>query len=89
MPHRPDRPPVAGISPAPADSRTIYAQAMTRILRMTAALSAVLLASVARALIDGLDLARRMVVAITAGLLRASLVLWRHGSRLKRTGLWR
>jgi hypothetical protein len=81
------RPPRAGQRPGQfsvTDTQSIYWQMMQRLRVCIGLLSAVLLASVAHAVIDGLTAGLALALALTTALLLASLELWRIGSR--RTG---
>jgi hypothetical protein len=63
------------------DAQISYWQMMRRLRVCTGLLSAVLLASVAHAVIDGLTAGLALALALTTALLLASLKLWRIGSR--------
>jgi hypothetical protein len=60
---------------------SLHAQTMRRLRICIGVLSALLLASAARAVVDGLTPARGLAVALTVVLLVAALALWRQGSR--------
>jgi hypothetical protein len=66
-----------------AEAEPIYHRAMRRLRVCIAALTALLLAAVARAVTVGLNATGRVALALTALLLLASLGLWRQGSRLR------
>jgi hypothetical protein len=66
-----------------ADTQNIYSQTMRRLRVFIGLLSALLLASVAHAVIDGLTGGLALSLALTTVLLLASLGLWRVGSRRK------
>lgn len=73
------------MKPRAANSREaqeIHEQAMRRLRVCIAVLSAVVLASVARAVADGLNPTRGFALVLTIVLLVASLWLWRQGTRL-------
>jgi hypothetical protein len=66
-----------------ADAQHVYSQTMRRLRVCIGLLTALLLASVARAVIDGLTPGLVLGLALTAALLLAALGLWRTGSRRK------
>lgn len=72
----------SGESPA-SDTEIIYWQMMRRLRVCIRLLSAVVLASVAHAVIDGLTAGIALALALTTALLLASVELWRVGSRRK------
>jgi len=63
------------------DTRIIYWKTMRRLRMCIRLLSAVVLASTAHAVIDGLTAGISLALALTTALLLASLELWRVGSR--------
>jgi hypothetical protein len=65
------------------DAEAVYAQTMRRLRVYIRLLSALVLASLARAVIDGLTTGLVLVLALTTLLLLASLRLWRVGSQHK------
>jgi hypothetical protein len=58
----------------------VYAQTMRRLRVYIALLTSILLASIARAVVDGLTPGLALALALTAVLLVAALALWRIGS---------
>jgi hypothetical protein len=77
-----------GMSRSPSGERSAlnqaaYDRAIGRLRVCMRVLSAVLLALVARSLIDGANLALVLTEAFIAVLLLASAVLWRYGRRLE------
>jgi hypothetical protein len=64
-------------------SHPAYDRAIRRLRICVRALSAVLIALVARSVIDGANLAVVLTAAVIALLLSASAALWRYGRRLR------
>ena len=64
-------------------NQTAYDRAIRRLRVCVRVLSAVLLALIARSVIDGVNLAIVLTEALIALLLLASAALWRHGRRLQ------
>jgi hypothetical protein len=82
-----------GLGAAPSSSdrsspenQQLYSRTMKRLRVCIGVLSALLLASVAHAVTDGLSAGRVLALAVTTLLLLASLGLWRLGSRHKPGG---
>jgi uncharacterized membrane protein len=65
------------------EAQQLYERAIRRLRICIRVLSALLAASIARVVVDGLTVAGAFALAFTAVLLVASLGLWRQGSRLK------
>ena len=65
----------------PTDTQHVYARTMRQLRIRIRVLTALLLASVAHAVTDGLTPALALALALTALLLLAALGLWRTGSR--------
>jgi len=57
---------------------------LRRLSVFSKVLSAAMLASVARLVVDGIDAAALLTTAMLAVLLAASVALWRHGRQLQR-----
>jgi len=64
-------------------NQAAYDRAIRRLRVCVRVLSAVLLALIARSVIDGANLAFVLTEALIALLLLASAALWRHGRRLQ------
>lgn len=56
---------------------------LRRLSVFSKVLGAAMLASVARLVVDGVDVAAALTTAMLAVLLTASLALWRHGRQLQ------
>jgi hypothetical protein len=78
LPREPERPGHSGM-----DAHVAHSQTMRRLRVYIRLLSALVLASLARAVIDGLTTGLVLVLALTTLLLLASLRLWRVGSQHK------
>jgi hypothetical protein len=74
-PGPPQRPGHSGTGP-----QDVYTQTMRRLRVYIALLTSILLASIARAVVDGLTPGLALALALTAVLLVAALGLWRVGS---------
>jgi hypothetical protein len=70
------------VNPAKRPQRAAYERAMKRLRTYIFGLSAVLLALLARAVIDGPDLPVALAVTLTALFLLAAGRLWRSGAGL-------